>query len=99
MLLHASAAPETVLQKVGSENLNWRAGSVPEKITGATIGVHANPAHHGHALSLCVAPAAAAAAIATLDPAAPCPFHAAAPFPKMHVLNVVHMLLVQELGA
>ena len=92
--------PETVLQKVGSENLNWRAGSFPEKITGATIGVHANPAHHGHALSLRVALLLLLLLLPLL--LLPLLIHA---IPHSHILppnallNVVHMLLVQEPGA
>ena len=37
-------------RKVGSKNLNREAGSFPEKISGGTIGPHANPAHNGLAL-------------------------------------------------
>ena len=86
--------PETVLQKVGSENLIWRAGSFPEKITGATIGVHANPAHMA-VPSLRVALLLLLLPLLLLIHAIP---HSHI-LPPNAMLNVVHMLLVQELGA
>ena len=53
-----SALPKRFYKKVGSENLN-RGPALFRGKSPEPIGSRANPTHHGHALSLRVAPTAA----------------------------------------